>query len=170
MVKVSIERKKIKEEVIVDPYIPIKVKFGSFYSWEDETHYLRFGDLKYTMLEVGYSAETGIIHSVALIGSKEIYIGKNHNFDFDNCEDGIIAFNPKDFGDKFSFDLSSKLRVATSESDIVLSLSDDEVVKFVRNGRGIFGLNQNDELCSIVFDGFSKDGMIKLNSCLEYMN
>ncbi len=169
MLKVSIENTNIKEEIIIDPYIPIKAKFGSFYSWGDETHFVRFGDYKHSMLEVGFSAEKGIIHSVALIGAKEIYKQQENILNLENIEEGIIVFNTEDFGGKRSTDIESGLVVTTFDNGIVLSISNDEVVKFVQNGKVNFGLNKSNELCCFVVSGFTGDIMSKLNGCLEYM-
>ncbi len=169
MLKVSIENTYIKEEIIIDPYIPIKVKFGSFYSWEDETHFVRFGDYKTSMLEVGFSAEKGVIHSVAWIGAKEIYKNQEKSFNFENREEGIVVFNTEDFGGKRSTDIERGLVVTTFDNGIVLSISNEEVVKFVQNGKVNFGLNKNDELCCFVVSGFTDVDMNKLNGCLEYM-
>ncbi len=169
MTKVSIKQTYVKEEIIIDPYIPIKVKFGSFYSWEDITHYVRFGDLRNSMLEVGYSAETGIIHSIALVGANEINFNEEFSSEVGAVEEGIITFNTEDFGEKFSRDIISKVNVTTSKNEIRLSISEDEVVRFVQNGAVKFGLNELDEICCFVVCGFTVEVMNKLNGCLEYM-
>ncbi len=172
MTKVTIEKKNIKEDIIIDPYIPLKVKFGNLYSWEDPTKYLRFGDLKYSMLDIGYSEETGIIQSIALVGAKEIYINKEQNFEVEHCEEGLIVFDSKsNLEDKQCRNIMSELVVSTSTvtNNVVLSVSDDEISKFVENGRVKFGLNKLDELCCIIVNALSVEAMDKLNWCLEYM-
>ncbi len=169
MEKVSIDNTYIKEEIIVDPYIPLQVKFGNLYSWEDNRHYIRFGDMKTSMLEVGFLSDSGIIRSINLIGAREIYINKGHDFEIHNCEEGIIIFNQADYFEKYSRDVISNLVISTSKNEILLSFSNDEVVKFVQNGVVRFGLNKLEELCCFVVSGFSVDKMKKLNNCLEYM-
>ncbi len=169
MIKVSIEHTNIKEEVIIDPYNPLKMKFGHFYSWEDLTHFVRFGDLRYSMLEVGYSAEKGIIQSVALIGAKEIHINKEHSFNVEKYEEGLIVFDTVALGDKLSTEVNSKLVVSTFGNEILFSLSDDKVAKFVKNNKVSFGLNKYEELCCIVLSELSSKEINKLHLCLEYM-
>ncbi len=169
MFKVIKENSNIKEEIIIDPYIPIKIKFGHFYTWEDPTHFIRYGDFKTTLLEVGYSAESGTIQSIALISTKDIFFNKVKNFTTEQCEDGLIVFDVEKFQDKLSIEVSSEVIVSTWDNNIVLSFSDDYVVKFIQHGKVKFGLNQYDELCCFVVSGLTEKEMKKLNGCLEYM-
>ncbi len=169
MIKVSIEYTNIKEEVIIDPYIPIQVKFGKLDSWDDNRHYVRFGDLKYTMLEVGFLADSGVIRSVTLVSAKDITVGKEKHFNVENCEEGIIVFRKENLENKNSLDIISELIVTTYDNEIVINFGDDVVVKFVQNGNIKFGLNKLNELCCFVVNNFTDEKMKKLNSCLEYM-
>ncbi len=181
MLKVSVEQinnnqvisnnipSNIKDEIIVDPYIPIQVKFGNLYSWEDNRVFVRFTDMKYAMLEVGFLEESGVIRSINLLGAKEIYLNKEHDYNFENCEEGVIVLNKDIFEDKQYIDIPSDLVVSTWGNKVVLSFCNDEVVRFIQNGQVKFGLNKHDELCCFIVDGFSNDKMNKLNGCLEYM-
>ncbi len=175
MVKVSIIDTSIKETVIIDPYIPINVKFGHFEIWEEPAHYIRFGDFRHSMLEVGFGSENGTIRSINLIGAKEIYIEKETHlekeldFEIKNCEDGLIVFNVEDYVDKKTTDIKSELVVTTYKNDIALSFSNDELVRFVQNGKVKFGLNQLDEICCFIVSDLNEGQMEKLNWCLGYM-
>ncbi len=169
MLKVSIEDTNIKEEVIIDPYIPLKIKFGHFYVWEDLSRFVRFGDFKHSMLEIGYSAERGVIQSIALISAEYIHINKEHNFKVENCEEGLLVFSTEKLGDKLSTEINSKVVVSTFENEITISLNADKVVRYVKNNRVNFGLNEFDELCCIVLSDLSDKDMNKLNLSLEYM-
>ncbi len=169
MVKVSIEQTNIKEEVIIDPYIPFKIKFGHFYSWEDLPRFVRYGDFKYSMLEVGYSAERGIIQSVALISAEEIHLNQKQKFNTEKHEEGLILFNTKDLGEKLSTEINSKVVVSTFENEIVIKICEDEVVRFVNNNRVNFGLNKYNELCCLFISDLSEKEVNKLNLSLEYM-
>ncbi len=168
-IKVSVKETYIKEKIIIDPYLPIKVRFGNFNPWEDITHYVRFGDFRYSMVEVGYSADSGIIHSVALVGAKDIVINKGEDFKADTLEDGMVAFFVEDFKDKFSSDVVSSVSVSTNGNEIVIRICDEEVVKFVKNGVVRFGVSANRELCCIVVSEFKDKDMSKLVWCLEDM-
>ncbi len=155
---------------IIDPYIPIQVKFGGdLPSWEDNRNYVRFVDMKYSMLEVGFNSETGVIRSVTLVSAKNIHINEKPELKFENCEDGIIVFNNDGFDSKCYIDIFRDLVVYTYNTDVILSFSDDEVVKFVQNGVVKFGLNKLDELCCFVVSDFTEKEMRKLNGCLEYL-
>ncbi len=169
MTKVFFENTYTKEEIIIDPYIPIKVKFGNFYSWEDITHYLRFGDFKHSMLEIGYSAEKGIIHSIALVGVKNIFLNKVYNYKIENCEEGIIKFNVEEFAKKYTTDIKSELAIYTSNNEIIISLCADNATKFIQNGKVKFGLNQTCDLCCIIINCSNDAEMYKFNWCLESM-
>ncbi len=169
MIKVLTENTYIKENVIIDPYIPIKIKFGNFYSWEDPTKYVRLGDFKSSMLEIGFSEEKGIIQHIALICAKDIYINKINNLKTDNSSDGLIVFKEFDLENKRYTDVYSKLVVTTGTDNITICFSGKEVVEIIQNGKVKFGLSEDKELCLISVFELSVEEIKKLNGCLEYM-
>lgn len=170
MIKVTIDDRNIKEQITIDPYVPIDVKWGNWNEVEENTRYCRFGDFKKSLLEVGVGSKSGLIRSITLVEAKEIYLNNSkYSYKMINCEQGIPILSADGWTGTDRLDIQSQLVVSTLDDEVVLSFGDGTAVKCIQSGRVKFGLNKFDELCIIIVGDLTVGEMNELNSSLKYM-
>ncbi|WP_198015837.1 hypothetical protein [Paenibacillus sp. HW567] len=170
MLKISVEKLCLQEEITIDPYIPIDIKWGTWNEAEEGTHYFRLGDFKKSLLEIGVGSNTGLIRSITLVDSNKVVldsVGKVNNLT--NNEQGILVFDLTQMKEKGTLDVECKLEVYMFSNNLLLSFRDGEVAKCIHSGKVIFGVNELDELCFIKVGGLSNEETIQLNDSLSFM-
>lgn len=170
LIKVTIEKRHVEEQITIDQYVPIDVKWGKWNEVEESTRYCRYGDFKHSLLEVGVGSKSGQIRSITLVEAKEVHLdNSDHGFKITKCEQGIPVLSADDWIGTNRLDIQSQLTVSILKDEVVLTFGDGAVVSCIQSGRVKFGINELNELCSIVLGGLTVNEMDELNSSLKYM-
>ncbi|MBI9051511.1 MAG: hypothetical protein JEZ00_18960 [Anaerolineaceae bacterium] len=170
MIKISVDNKKIKETITIDPYIPIDVKWEHWDEVLENTKYCRFGDFKHSLLEIGVGSISGQIRTLTLVEVKEIDIGKSkYSLKTPICKFGVPILNAAGWIGLNKLDVNCKLSVSTFESELLIFLGDSEPVKYFQSGRIIFGVDESNILCRIIVYKLTIDEINDLNNSLRQM-
>ena len=92
----------IKEEIEVDQYIPIKIRWVMRSENAAEIIYWRTGDLKKSMLEIGISAISGEICSLTIVFADNISFASEAPSVISAFESGTPVFDVSNSGSRYS--------------------------------------------------------------------
>ena len=123
LIKITLDKRSKKEQITIDPYIPIDIKFGNWNEVEESPRYCRFGDFKKSLLEVGVSSISGQLRSITLVEAKDIYINSsNRSYEILNCEKGLPVLNDNRWEKTERIDIQSHLKVSTLNDKIIINI------------------------------------------------
>ena len=119
-----------------DPYVPVKIIFGTDIYWADQIAYWRSGNFEDQLIEVGVSQTSGVIRKITLVATKKINI-EEKNFAAVQLKQGIPIFDKINYDKNHLFDEvgplemfigKEKLQVLFSHNEITLGLTCDRVM------------------------------------------
>ncbi len=77
MLNVTKVSNSVSEKIEVDQYIPIKIVWGKWNIFSEETLYWRTGDFKKSLIEIGIASRSGVIRSLTVVHSDKINYNKD---------------------------------------------------------------------------------------------
>ncbi|MEF2967373.1 hypothetical protein V3851_16160 [Paenibacillus sp. M1] len=170
MLKFNSKKLFLQEEIVIDPYIPIEIKWGDWNEIMEGTHYFRLGDFKKSLLEIGVGSNTGIIRSVTLVETNKVSLNSvKEDSHLINNEYGVPVFDISAVKEKGKVDVYCNLEVNLFGNKLLLKFREDEVDKCIHSGRVIFGANKLNELCYIKVAGLSDEETMELKDSLSYL-
>lgn len=160
----------VVEDIQVDPYIPVKIKWGKWKLTDEQTIYWRIGDLKKSLLEIGIASKTGSIRSLTVIHTDKIFLD-SRKFDCQApSEIGTPIFkvsrqvNYNKVDDYGIFEIHYN-----DDGEVNLLVSRNEITKRVFSGRVCFGLDFQSNVCLINISSLTEDENVRIKDTLEFM-
>lgn len=170
MLKLKLIDNKVSEDIQIDPYIPIKIKFGKWNLVNEETKYWRTGDFKKSLLEVGIASKGGIIRSLTLVEAESINLDSERIINYTvDTQSGIPVFDLSSWENSNRIDENGFLQVNFCERCLQIIFSDNEIRTQVVNERVKFGLDENGELCCIEVINLSDKEKYELKDSLQFL-
>lgn len=74
MLQFSFLSKPLKEDINIDIYIPLNIKWNTNLPLGESNLYWRSGDLKTSLIEIGLEPNNGVINSITLSLLRNIYV------------------------------------------------------------------------------------------------
>ena len=169
MLKVLTIIPTIKEEIEVDQYIPIKIRWVQHDASVEELIYWRTGDIKKSMLEIGISAVSGEIRSLTIVSADKISFVSEKFPECDAFESGTPVFDINNWIGKRTVDDAGLFDVQYFNEKLNMIISENHVIKKVISGRVSFGLDANMGICTISVNNLSDDEKFQIKDTLEYI-
>ena len=169
MLKVTKINSLIKEDIEIDRYIPIKVKWHESSKSSKEIICWRTGDLKKSMLEVGVLADSGEIYSLTIVSVDKITISSEEHQENSEVESGTPVFDMINWVGKRTINDVGLFVVQYCDERLVMTISRNHISKEIMSGRVSFGTDVNMNVCRISINNLSDDEKLQVIDTLEYM-
>jgi hypothetical protein len=160
---------KVFEKIEIDPYIPIKIKWGDWDILVEETIYWRTGDFKKSLIEIGIASKSGLLRSLTVVHSDKIYFKEKSMNLTDAIEEGIPKFIISDWPECGRKDECGLFEIYYQEDEVNLILSTNKVSKKVVSGKVSFGLDDISNVCIVSINELSSEEKIQIKDTLEYI-
>ncbi|CQR57004.1 hypothetical protein [Paenibacillus riograndensis] len=159
----------VEELLEIDPYIPIKIRWGKWNEILDPTIYWRTGDFKKSLIEIGISSESGLIRTVTVVHSDKI-ISDSTGINWpDIVQEGTPIFKVSNWPENGRLDENGAFEIWLSKTEVNLVLSKNTIVKKVISGRVCFGLDSCSNVCLVSVCTLSDEEEMQVKDTLEYM-
>lgn len=157
-----------QSKFVIDVSIPSDITWGSLndyiplsVTWGDRdytsTLYWRTGDFKKSLIEIGIESKTGRIQSFTLTLAKKLNLNRDDRLDIKvPIINGLPVINRKHWpeDDRF-FDKIGEFQLILNENAgrIYIVFNQDQVVKWIKSDRVLFGLNEKKKLALLGVQG-----------------
>ena len=142
-----------EERVQIDTYVPLRVAWAS---GREEPRYWLTGDLRRSMLQIGFLPTTGEFQSVKLVVI--FHVGKAVPSDTIRSlptTPGVPRAQNLPGDDRF-VDAPGELKALLGEDNLILKMArSDSACRTIRSGRVLFGVDVDDQLVAIEVTGLS---------------
>lgn len=170
MLNLKLIDNKVSEDIQIDPYIPIKIKFGRWNLANEETKYWRTGDFKKSLLEVGIASKSGVIRSITLVEAEHINLDSERIINYTvDTQSGVPVFDMSSWENSNRIDENGLLQVNFCERCLQIIFSENEIRTQVINERVKFGLDVNGGLCFIEVINLSEKEKYELKDSLQFL-
>lgn len=159
----------ITEKIEVDPYVPVKIRWGQWDLTLEPTIYWRTGDFKNSLVEIGIASKSGIIRSFTVVYTKDIFLGGTQVQWSKSDEEGTPVFNISEWTESGRLDENGLAEIHYNGSELSVLLSRNTITRRVVSGRVCFDLDNTANLCAITVFSLSEDEKIQISDTLEYM-
>lgn len=168
MVKIRALDLEVNNEITFDPYVPLDIKWGHWDEIKESTKYCRFGDFKYSLLEIGVNSVTEQIRSVTLVEIRNIEIFQSKcEIAIGEVEIGTPAFFTDNWVGTDRLDITAEIKLKVYLDGLIINVGETNATRFIRNGKVIFGLNQSNEMCFIRLVDIDNDKIVALKESLS---
>jgi hypothetical protein len=167
MLKVSKIIPPIKEEIEIDEYIPLKVRWHPV-EYIEERVYWYTGDLEKSLFEVGVAKDSGEIHSLTIVGVGNISFLAEDRPACGNIEKGMPVFSTSEWTGQKHVNEAGMFEIQCCNDGVILFLSNNHVVKEILSGRISFGLDKEMNVCKIYIRNLSDDEKYRIEDSLKW--
>lgn len=169
MLNVIKYEKTVKEVFEIDPYVPLKIRWGEWNIIEEHTLYWRTGSLKKSLLEIGIASRTGLIRSVTIIHCDKIFFDREVIGSTVPEETGTPVFDIRRANSRDVVDDPGIFEIIYETNKLSLTLSKNRITKNLISGRVRFGLDSGSNVCMIHIAVFNESESEKLKDALLFL-
>ncbi|GFZ32148.1 hypothetical protein CSC2_26740 [Clostridium zeae] len=159
----------IAEKIEIDPYVPVKIRWGQWNLVKEPTIYWRTGDFKNSLIEIGIASKSGVIRSFTIVHSKDIFLDSTHIEFTKSYVEGTPMFDLSNWPESGRLDESGIVEIHYNEGELTVILSKNTVTTKIVSGRIYFGLDTNSNVCAIGICEFSDMEKVQISDTLKYM-
>ena len=160
----------IAEKIELDPYVPVKIRWGQWNLIAEPTIYWRTGDFKNYLVEIGIASKSGIIRSFTVVHTKDILLDATQVAWPKSIEEGTPEFNIREWSESGRRDEKGIAKIHFNGSELSMILSKNTITKKVISGRVCFGLDNESNLCVISVFGLFEEEKAQILDTLKYMS
>ncbi|MGY0694934.1 hypothetical protein ACW2QC_19565 [Virgibacillus sp. FSP13] len=153
-----------------DEYTPINIEFGTWNISKEPTLYWRTGDFKKSLIEVGMGSGTGLMRSITLTLSENVYkTSVNEQLVANDIEivEGLPIFQIGEYINETYIDEKGELNVYIGNDNIYISFSESEIVSLIKNDTIGFSVDSNNKFCGILINGLGENDKKLLEEVLS---
>ncbi len=169
MLNVTKVSNSVSEKIEVDQYIPIKIVWGKYNIFSEETLYWRTGDFKKSLIEIGIASRSGVIRSLTVVHSDKINFNKDKINWPELVSDGTPMFNVQSWPHNGRKDEDGLLELCCNGNTLDIIFSKEMITHKIVSGRICFGLNVDANLCVVSVTELHKDEELQIRDTLQFI-
>lgn len=167
MLKIVSTTFEMQSKLTIDAYIPLDIRWGDDYYTNTSILYWRTGDFKKSLIELGIDSKTGQIRSFTLILVKKLLLISEDLLKSNvPITHGLPVIYTKNWFEKDRFfDEVGEFQCILNESAgrLYIVFTQDQIVKWIKNDRVLFGLNDESMLTIIGVEDFDEKAIRMIN-------
>jgi hypothetical protein len=161
----------LDESLEIDPYIPVKIRWGQWNLIDEPTIYWRVGDFKNSLVEIGVSSNSGLIRSFTFVCSKDIFLTNAQVLWPKSYDEGTPMFDISEWPENGRLDEQGLAEIYFNGDDLSVLFSHSLIIKKTTvSGRVCFGFNNDNNLCAIKIFDLTEEEKEQIKDTLNYMS
>ena len=168
MLRVKDIGRTMAEQIIVDEYIAIKIKWPTSEYLHESKVYWSTGNLDTSMLEIGIGIVSGEIRSITAVLPEDIVFLVDERKKVEDIVSGIPIVDISMCKNGRTIDDIGLFQVQCGEKRVNLFMSHNEVTSIIESGRVSFGLDKDKNICNILVSDLTEEESYQVRDTLEY--